>query len=274
MQLTPEIKQQLEAQKAQCIFCKLISGEMEAKKVFEDNVTIAMMDINPAIKGHTLFMLKEHYPIMPYIPADEFKHYFGLIPQLSKAIQKAMVRTGMNVFIANGGVAGQQSPHFLFHLLPRENGDGFLNFLFSGKVSTPGDKVKMLANNLPIMMQNHFGRNPASWHSGVGLRPNYLEDMPNVIYEDEQVLAIVPEKGVSEGHIVIFSKVEEKDIGKLSISDSSHLFYVASFAATEMVDLSSLVFLMHTLLNNISAAEYQTDTKMFVSAGENNLRLP
>ena len=165
MQLTPEIKQQLEAQKAQCIFCKLISGEMEAKKVFEDNVTIAMMDINPAIKGHTLFMLKEHYPIMPYIPADEFKHYFGLIPQLSKAIQKAMVRTGMNVFIANGGVAGQQSPHFLFHLLPRENGDGFLNFLFSGKVSTPGDKVKMLANNLPIMMQNHFGRTPASCHS-------------------------------------------------------------------------------------------------------------
>ena len=77
MNLTPEIKAQLAEQKKQCIFCKLISGEMEAKKVFEDDITIAMVDIHPAIKGHTLFMPKEHYPILPYMPQDEFKHLFG-----------------------------------------------------------------------------------------------------------------------------------------------------------------------------------------------------
>ena len=63
MQLAPEIKKQLEEQKKQCIFCRLISGEIpNAKKVFEDDKTIALLDIYPALKGHTLFMLKEHYP--------------------------------------------------------------------------------------------------------------------------------------------------------------------------------------------------------------------
>lgn len=236
MQLTPEIKAQLEAQKAQCIFCKLISGEMSAKTVFSDDVVIAMLDIYPGCKGHTLVMLKEHYPIMPYIPSEEFAHYFGLLPQLSAAVMKSTVSTAINVFIANGGVAGQQSPHFLLHLLPRETGDGFLHFLFGKKVSTATDKVNMLKNNLPIMLQNHFARNPAPWHTGVGARPNWLVPSGEVIYEDEQVLACIPEKGAVEGHIEIYSKQQEKDFTKLSIAESAHLFYVASFAATAVFE--------------------------------------
>ena len=132
MQLTPEIKAQLAEQKKQCIFCKLISKEMEGKIVFEDDQTIAFLDINPIIKGHTLFMLKEHYPMPAYIPADEFKHMFALVANMSKAIKSGMVRTGMNVFVAIGGAAGQQSPHFLIHFLPREEGDGFFNLRCGG----------------------------------------------------------------------------------------------------------------------------------------------
>ena len=116
MQLTTEIKQQLAAQKAQCIFCKLISKEIPGKIVFEDDKTIALLDIYPAVKGHTLFMLKEHYPLPVYIPREEFIHKFGLLPGLSKAIKSAMVKTGMNVFMAMGGAAGQQSYHFMIHL--------------------------------------------------------------------------------------------------------------------------------------------------------------
>jgi len=130
MNITPEMKQQLEEQKKQCIFCKIISKEMNGKVVFEDDQTIALLDIYPAIKGHTVFMLKEHYPMPAYFSGEEFKHKFSLIPELSKAIKSAMVRTGINVFIAIGGVAGQQAPHFLVHLLPREESDGFFNFLF------------------------------------------------------------------------------------------------------------------------------------------------
>ena len=235
MQLTPEIKAQLAEQKKQCIFCKLISGEMEAKTVFQDDVTIAMLDINPVIKGHTLFMLKEHYPIMPYIPADEFTHYFGLVPALTKSIKDGILSTGINVFIANGGPAGQRAPHFLIHFIPRENGDGFFNFMFKKNASLDEENVKVLANNFPIMMNNHFGRNPAPWHSGKGNVPSYLAEIYEnniVLYEDEKVLCVIPEDGAVAGHIEIYSKVEENLIEKMSIEDASHLFYTASFAAT------------------------------------------
>jgi len=240
MQLTPEIKAQLAEQKKQCIFCKLISGEMEAKTVFQDNKTIAMLDINPAIKGHTLFLLKEHYPIMPYIPADEFHHYFGLIPGMCKAVQDGMVTTGVNVFIANGGIAGQQSPHFLIHLFPREAGDGFFNFMFDKKgQDLDQEKSQMLAHNFPIMMNNHFGRNPAEWHQGSGEKPTFLNSIyqnSTTLYEDEKVLVTLPNKNLVPGHMEIRSKTEEFDITKLSIEDSAHLFYTASFAATAVFE--------------------------------------
>jgi histidine triad (HIT) family protein len=235
MELTPEIKAQLEEQKKQCIFCKLISGEMPAKTVFEDDTVIAMMDIYPALKGHFTYMLKEHYPIMPYIPADEFTHLFGLIPQLSEAAQSGLIKTGMTVFIANGGVAGQQSPHFLLHFLPRDKGDGFFNFMFKCNESLEDEKLKVLSNNFPIMMSNHFKRNPASWHLGNGESVSFLKDVyenSNVLYEDEKVLCVIPEKGAVAGHIEIYSKAEEKDITKVSIEDSAHLFFTASLAAT------------------------------------------
>jgi histidine triad (HIT) family protein len=237
MELTPEIRAQLAEQKKQCIFCKIISKEQEGKIVFEDDKTMAVLDIYPALKGHILYFLKEHYPIMPYIPADEFKHLFGLIPQLSEVLKKSMLSTGVNVFIANGGPAGQRAPHFMLHLFPRENADGFFNLLYKKKSILAEDKIKMLSNNLPLMMTNHFKRNPADWHTGKGDVPSYLSDVyDNVIYEDEKVLCVVPKKGVAEGDIEIHSKLEEKYIEKLSIEDASHLFYAASFAATAVFE--------------------------------------
>jgi len=239
MNLTPEMKTQLAEQKKQCVFCKLISGEMPAKKVFVDKITVAMLDIYPALKGHTLFMLKEHYPIMPYIPAEEFKHYFGILPQLCQAVKKGMVSTAINVFIANGGVAGQQSPHFLAHVFPREQGDGFFNFLFKQGGSLEEAQVKMLSNNFNLMMQNHFSRNPAVWHQGEGATPDFLEKIKTddvTIYEDEKVLAVIPEKSAAKGHIVIYSKDEKRYIEKLATPDAEHLFFAASFAATAVFE--------------------------------------
>ncbi|MBU0456791.1 MAG: HIT family protein [Nanoarchaeota archaeon] len=240
MQLTPEIKAQLEEQKKQCVFCKIISKELNGKIVFEDDKTIALLDIYPALKGHTVFMLKEHYPMPAYVSGEEFKHKFGLIPALSKAVKEGMVMTGMNVFIAIGGAAGQQSYHFLVHLLPRENGDGFFNFLFDkNKKKLDEDGVKILQQNMPIMMKNHFGRHPANWHAGEGTVPSFLTSIyesSTVIYEDEKVLCVIPEKSLAKGHLVISSKDEEKFIENLSQEDSAHLFFTASFASTAVFE--------------------------------------
>lgn len=241
MNLTPEIKKQLEEQKKQCVFCKLISGEMpNAKNVFEDDKTVALLDIYPAVKGHVVFMTKEHYPMPAYIPGEEFKHMFSLIPGLSKSLKSAVVRTGINVFIAVGGAAGQQAPHFMAHLLPREDDDGFFNFLFNKKSEKLNDdEQKILQQNLPIMMGNHFKRHPAGWHSGNGEVPKYLDEVYNhskVLYEDEKVLCTLPDKSLTKGQIVIYSKTEEKEIEKLSQDDSAHMFFTASLASTAVFE--------------------------------------
>ena len=242
MEITSEVKAQLAEQKKQCVHCKLISGEMEGvEKVFSDDKTISMVDIFPIVKGHCTYMLKEHYPLPAYVSSEEFKHKFSLIPGLCSAIKKAIVRTGVNIYIAMGGAAGQQSSHFLLHLLPREKGDGFFKFLFKGKPENILEEKswKMLSNNMPIMMNNHFKRNPSQWHVGKGDVPNYLEEIYNsckVIYEDEKVLCILAEDSIAKGHLIIYSKTEEKYIEKISQEDSAHLFFTASFASTAVFE--------------------------------------
>jgi histidine triad (HIT) family protein len=239
MNITPEHQAQIDAQKKECIYCKINRGEIPGKKVFEDDKSLAILDIYPAKKGHTVFLFKEHYPLPAFIPPDQFKHFFGLIPGLSKALKSSIVTTGINMFLAAGGPAGQQFPHMGIHLFPRENGDGFFNFMFKMKVSTEEGTLKMLQTNLPIMMQNHFGRNPAEWHTGKGDVPAFLTKIyenSTVIYEDEKSLCVAPKKGAVEGHLQIYSKQEEKYIENLSPEDSAHLNFVASFAATAVFE--------------------------------------
>lgn len=225
MQLTPEIKKQLAEQKKQCVFCKLISKEIPGKIVFEDDKTIALLDIYPAVKGHTLFMLKEHYPLPAYVSKDELAHKFGLLPGLSKAIKSAMVKTGMNVLMAMGGVAGQQSYHFMVHLLPRENEDKFFNFLLKKGVKITSEEEAVLS----AAVEKVLGRSVSP-----GTKPAFLTSITEnstIIYEDEKVLAVIPDQSSAKGHVVIYSKTEEKYIERLSQEDSSHLFFTASTAA-------------------------------------------
>lgn len=220
MQLSPEIKQQLAEQKAQCIFCKLISGEIpNAKKVFEDDKTIALLDIYPAVKGHTLFMLKEHYPLPVYLSPDEFNHKFSLLPGLSKAIKSAMVKTGMNVFMAMGGAAGQQSYHFMAHLLPREPDDKFYHFLLKKGAKTSDGEKKAISDALCKAMQ----KEPLNQFS--------TRNEELIIYQDERVLCTIPDQASAKGQINIYSKAEEKSMEKLSQEDAAHLFQIASLAS-------------------------------------------
>ena len=240
MNLTPEIKQQLAEQAKQCVHCKLMSGEMPGAKVFfEDNTTSAMLDIYPFVKGHASFMTKAHYPMPAYIPGDEFTQMFALIPERAKAMQQATVSRGFNVFVAVGGVAGQMSPHFLVHLLPRDPDDEKANFYFKGKDKMDDGTIKMLTQNMPIMMRNHFGRHPNAWHTGKGNVPSFLTKIyenNNVIYEDEQVLCVAPQKSFGKAHLILYSKVEEKDIRKLTQEQSAHLFFASSFASTAVFE--------------------------------------
>ncbi len=152
----PSQEELLAQQKANCIFCKIVAGEIPSKSVYEDERMAAVLDINPAAKGHTLVMTKEHYPIMPLIPPEEFAHLFGKTAPLSGAVAAGALTKRCTTFIANGAVAGQQSPHFLFHLIPREQGDGLDKLSVPARGVNQSDLAEMMRRNLYAVMRQHL----------------------------------------------------------------------------------------------------------------------
>jgi histidine triad (HIT) family protein len=170
----PQMSQEeiIAQQKANCPFCKIVAGEITAYKVYEDDIILAIMDINPATKGHILVMPKEHYPIMPLIPPEVFSHLFEKLKFISKG-QKEITLTDKNLwFIANGGAAGQRSSHFMLHLIPREEKDGLEN-VFDLKPTTNEDAqvselAKVLSQNLKIALKEFNPQSPESGQKDLG----------------------------------------------------------------------------------------------------------
>ncbi len=163
MQLSPEQQKAIEAQKQQCPFCKIARGEIQSKKVYEDDKLLAILDINPAAKGHLLVMPKEHYPIMPLIPSDIFEYVFTMTKHISAALKDALLLFGDTLFIANGYAAGQQSSHFMLHIIPRETPDGLEFFEPKRGIferTQIDDAYKLLKHNLPIMLKQRYALYP------------------------------------------------------------------------------------------------------------------
>ena len=110
-------------QRQNCVFCQIAAGRVPAKNVYSDDDCIAVLDINPASSGHMLLMPKEHYSVMPQVPAPVVEHLFMVCKGLSQAALKSLQCRGTTVFVANGVAAGQRAPHFMIHIIPRSDGD-------------------------------------------------------------------------------------------------------------------------------------------------------
>ncbi len=192
-QLSPEQQEALNKQKEQCPFCKIVKGEIPSKKVYEDDLIIAVLDINPASNGHILVMPKEHYPIMPLIPKNEFEHLFFKTKELSMCIKEAMLTFGNTIFIANGFAAGQQSNHFMLHIVPREENDDLDNFMLK-KVDVDGAKLeeafKVLSNNLPLMLKKNLGES-GKQPSGVAYSK---DELINLVEQNPQLKTLITTK--------------------------------------------------------------------------------
>ena len=112
-----------EFQKKQCIFCHIVSGKVQSKKVFEDDSTLSILDINPANPGHVLVLPKEHYSIMPQLSEEEIAHLFMVVKTVSNAALRALAAGGVNIVVKNGIAAGQKAHHFMVHIIPRKEND-------------------------------------------------------------------------------------------------------------------------------------------------------
>lgn len=120
--MSPE--ERLELQMQNCIFCKIIKGEIPSKKVYDDSNFVGILDKNPGSKGHVLLLPKKHVQIMPQLGAELCGELGVAAKKVSEKLKGALGVSSTSVFVANGAVAGQQAPHFMLHIIPRKSGDG------------------------------------------------------------------------------------------------------------------------------------------------------
>jgi histidine triad (HIT) family protein len=117
---------------ADCIFCKIVAGQIPCTRIYEDASVLAFMDINPISPGHTLVVPKKHYEAITEMPADEAAALYRPIPALAAAVKAALKAEALNVLQNNGRAAGQAVDHLHVHLIPRWVGDG-LGFRWPAK---------------------------------------------------------------------------------------------------------------------------------------------
>lgn len=109
-----------------CIFCKIINGDIPSAKVYEDENVLAFLDISQVTKGHTLVIPKVHKENVYELPEEAAANVFKTVPKIANAIKAAYDPIGLNVLQNNGEAAGQSVFHFHMHLIPRYGkGDGF-----------------------------------------------------------------------------------------------------------------------------------------------------
>ncbi len=107
-----------------CIFCQIASGELPSYKVYEDEKTLAFLDITPVSPGHTLVVTKTHYQDLENIPEMELVNLIKVVKKVSQLLKDKLGFNGYNVTNNNGVLAGQTIPHLHFHIIPRHAGDG------------------------------------------------------------------------------------------------------------------------------------------------------
>ncbi len=108
---------------ASCVFCKIVAGQIPCFKLFEDDKTLAFMDINPAHDGHCLVVAKDHYPTVFEISDEAFVAVARSVRKVARAVNMAISPEGLNLVQANGEGAQQSVKHFHIHVLPRKLGD-------------------------------------------------------------------------------------------------------------------------------------------------------
>lgn len=105
------------------VFSRIVAGEIPAIKVYEDELTMAFMDINPASPGHVLVIPREEYADLLSMPPELLSAVAQTVQRVSKAIMKSLKPEGFNIIQNNGAAAGQTVFHYHVHIIPRWEGD-------------------------------------------------------------------------------------------------------------------------------------------------------
>lgn len=124
-----------------CVFCKIRDGELPSMRVYEDDRTLAIMDIHPLNAGHCLVIVKAHAPTVWDAEPEDLQAAITAAQKVAVALKTAVKPDGLNMLQANGAAAFQSVPHYHLHLIPRWKDDekGF------DWPQVPGDRAQIQA---------------------------------------------------------------------------------------------------------------------------------
>ena len=127
-----------------CLFCKIVTGDVPSSKVYEDDDLLAFLDIFPIVKGHTIVVPKDHYSNFLDFPDDRIEKFFTILKQLTLKIKTNLKADGINILQNNFSAAGQIIYHMHFHIIPRWEDDGAVKLQHSRVQATNEDLQEIL----------------------------------------------------------------------------------------------------------------------------------
>ncbi|GAA4472609.1 HIT family protein [Rhodococcus olei] len=113
---------------ADCVFCDIVAGRVDAHIVHEDSDTVGFLDRRPLIKGHVLLVPRTHVHVLADLPADLVSPVFTVAQRLSAAMVAGLDAQGS--FVAMNNVVSQSVAHLHVHVVPRTRGDGLRGFFW------------------------------------------------------------------------------------------------------------------------------------------------
>lgn len=170
--LTPQQVVQLRGEdKSQCPYCLIGEGKLQSATVYEDDKFKAVLEINPANKGHTVLFPKKHFPYTSNLSRLDHEELFSIVQKIELVLHKLFPAT--NIYVSNGMLAGQKFDHAVVHIIPREENDEIKFIWQPKKVSKEelDDFLKTIKENFPeekevkiekIDIENIFSKLPSS----------------------------------------------------------------------------------------------------------------
>lgn len=110
------------------VFEMIINGDIPSTKIYEDDICLAILDIAPRSKGHTLVISKKVYPTLAEAPSETVSHMMDIVKKVDRKMREELGADGTNVIINNSPASGQEVPHLHIHVIPRFKDDGISFF--------------------------------------------------------------------------------------------------------------------------------------------------
>jgi histidine triad (HIT) family protein len=138
-----------------CIFCGIMSGEIEAAIVFEDKDTIAFLDHRPVFPGHCLLLPRQHFETLSDLPNNLIEPLFTKAKLLSQAVELALEADGS--FVAMNNRVSQSVPHLHVHVVPRRRKDGLRGFFWPRHKYESDEQMQLTAETIRLAIKK-FGK--------------------------------------------------------------------------------------------------------------------